>query len=178
MNLSFPTLKLSSPVLRGSAAALAVAVCASALTLAASRPAHTAGGPIPVNVANTVPTTDLDSPDQQPFQYTLSPSSITSNSATDSYTVPAGKRVVIDYYSAQLTQYPAGGYGYLYLITTVGGNTSYYKILPPQSTTVPTNQLTKIYADPGTAISALVVQSSGSSSGANVNLSGHYVTVR
>jgi hypothetical protein len=145
---------------------------------ASSRPAHTAGGQVPVTVANTVPTTDLDSPDQKPFQITLSPSSSTSNVGEDTYTVPAGKRVVIDYYSAELTEYPLGGYGYVYLITTVNGQTAYYKVIPPQSSAVPMNQLTKIYADPGTTITADSIESSETSSGGNIILSGHTVTVR
>ena len=149
------------------------------LGLFASRPAHTAGGPIPVSVANTpLATSDVDNPEQQPFQYQLSPNSTTSNSATDSYTVPAGKRVVIEYYSAQLTQYPSGGYGYVYLITTANGQNVYYKIIPPVASTVPVNQLTRIYADPGTQITGYVIQSSGTSCGASVILSGHYVTAK
>ena len=101
----------------------------AAVGLFASRPAHTAGGPIPVTVSNTVQNHDIDNPALQPFQVTLAPSG--ANPSTDSYTVPAGKRFVIEYYSAQLTQYPAGGYGYLYLITTAGGSTAYYKAVPP-----------------------------------------------
>ena len=65
----------------------------AAFGLFASRPAHTAGGPVPVTVANSsLATADLDDPDQQPFQVTLSPHSSTTNQATDTYTVPAGKR--------------------------------------------------------------------------------------
>jgi hypothetical protein len=110
-------------------------------------------------------------------QIELSPSSATSNSAQASYVVPAGKRLVIEYYSAQLTQYPSGGYGYLYLITTVGGNQAYYKAVPPVGSTVPVNQLTRIYADPGTQVLASVGQSSGTSCGGDIILSGHLVNV-
>jgi len=163
--------------LGGGLALLALLALLGGLGLFASRPAHTAGGPIPVTVSNTVQNRDLDNPALQPFQFTLAPSSNSSNSATDSYTVPAGKRVVLEYYSAQLTQYPLGGYGYMYLITTGGGNAAYYKAVPAVASTVPLNQLTRIYADPGTTIQASVTQSSGSSCGGVVILSGYLVNV-
>jgi hypothetical protein len=122
-----------------------------------------------------VPERDIDNPARQPFQYTLSPSSGTSSSATASYKVPAGKHLVIEYYSAQLTQYPSGGYAYMYLTTTAHGNTAYYKVIPPSASTAPLNQLTRIYADPGSTVAAQVVQSSGSSSGGSLILSGYFV---
>ena len=134
-----------------------------------------------VTVTNTfnkpVPERDFDNPARQPFQYTLSPSSGSSSTATDCYQVPAGKRLVIEYYSAQLTQYPSGGYAYMYLATTANGQLAYYKVIPPSSTTVPLNQLTRIYADPGSTVAAQVVQSSGTSSGGTVILSGYFVNV-
>ena len=65
------------------------------LGLFVSRPAHTAGGPIPVSVANTpLATTATDSPAKQPFQQTLV---ITSNGLYTKFaTVPVGKRLVIE----------------------------------------------------------------------------------
>ena len=143
--------------------------------LMSSRPARTAGGPIPVSVSNTIQNHDVDNPARQPFQFTLAPSSNVSNTATDSYTVPAGKRVVLEYYSAQLTEYPVGGYGYMYLITTGGGRTAYYKAVPVVASATPMNQVTRIYADPGTTIQASVTSSSGSSCGGNMILSGYFV---
>ncbi len=160
-------------------AGIGTAALLAGIGLVASRPAHTAGGPVPVTVANSpLATADLDDPDQQPFQITLSPSNSTFNSAIDLYTVPAGKRVVIDYYSTQLTQYPAGGYGYMYLITTAGGNEAFYRAISPIASTATFNQVTHIYADPGTTIQASVGQSSGTSCGGNIILSGHMVNVR
>jgi hypothetical protein len=111
-------------------------------------------------------------PSVQPVQLTLSPSSNSNYQATASYTVPAGRRLVIEYYSAQLTQFPVGGSGWVSLTTTVGGRTGTYKVVPPIASTVPYNQLTRIYADPGTFVRVTVVQSSGGSCGASVVLSG------
>jgi hypothetical protein len=153
-----------------------------ALTLVTTRPVRSTTTPVTdvlVTNGNSKPVhnSDIDNPAQQPFQWTLSPYSGTSNSADQTFVVPAGKRLVIEYYSAQLTQYPSGGYAYAYLTTVAGGQTAYYKVLPPQSTTVPTNQLTRIYADPGSTIDFSVTQSSGTSSGANIILSGYYVNI-
>lgn len=128
-------------------------------------------------LSKPVPERDFDNPARQPFQYTLSPNSGASSSATASYQVPAGKRLVIEYYSAQLTQYPSGGYAYMYLTTTVHGNTAYYKVIPPLASTTPLNQLTRLYADPGSMVTAQVTQSNGSSSGGIVILSGYFVNV-
>jgi hypothetical protein len=124
-----------------------------------------------------VPERDVDNPARQPFQHTLSPSSGVSSSATANYQVPPGKYLVIEFYQAQLTQYPSGGYGYMYLTTTAHGEAASYKVIPPSSTTAPLNQLTRIYADPGSTVSAQVTQSSGSSSGGNLILSGYFVNV-
>ncbi len=161
----------------GGSLALLAALAAVGL-FASSRPAHTAGGPIPVNVANTVQTQNVDNPDQQPFQVTLIPYSGTLSSSTDSFTVPAGKRAVIDYYSAQLRGVPTGDTGAATLITTVNKVTAYYPLIVLQSTPVPANQVPRIYADPGSTVTVLAQQFGPSnSSGAAVVLSGHYVDV-
>jgi hypothetical protein len=81
------------------------------LVVVSSRSGHSAGGAVPVQVTGTTVVSDTDNAARHPFQYDLSPSSSTSSSAIASYTVPAGKRLVIEYLSAQLTQYPSGGYG-------------------------------------------------------------------
>jgi hypothetical protein len=154
-------------------------VLAGAIVLITSRPASSTTGYSYVQVTNgttdPVPVKDLNSPAQQPIQFTLSPYSGVSNEAQASYTVPAGKRLVIEYYSAQLTQYPSGGYAYMYLDNTAGGNASSWKVIPPASTTVPVNQQTRMYADSGTAVVADVTQSSGTSCGGNLIVSGYLV---
>jgi hypothetical protein len=63
---------------------------------ASSRPAHTAGGPIPVSIANTVVNRDADGPAKQPFQmvYSLYFPGGTGNHTF--VTVPTGKRLVIE----------------------------------------------------------------------------------
>ncbi len=77
---------------------------------ASSRPARTAGGPVPVTVTNTVPvtalaplpTTSADAPAKQGVQSSanLFLSGSESFVTEDVYTVPAGKRLVIETVSA------------------------------------------------------------------------------
>jgi hypothetical protein len=157
----------------------AFVVLAGAIVLITSRPASSTTGfslvQVTNGIGNPVSVKDLNTPAQQPITFTLSPGSGVSSDAQDSYTVPAGKRLVIEYYSAQLTQYPSGGYAYMYLDNTAGGNTSYWKVIPPSSTTVPFNQQTRMYADTGTSVIAEVTQSSGTSCGGNLIVSGYLV---
>ena len=64
--------------------------------LAVSRPARSAGGPVPVTVANTVPTVDTESPAQQPHQEKITLVFNGSSTAYNFDSVPAGKRLVIE----------------------------------------------------------------------------------
>ncbi len=145
------------------------------LATRANAPTAAAASAAPVPATPPAGARAQEEPSTQPIQLTLSPSSNSSHQATATYTVPAGKRLVIEYYSAQLTQFPVGGSGCVSLSTTVGGRTGTYKVVPPIASTVPYNQLTRIYADPGTFVRAAVVQSSGGSCGASIVLSGHLV---
>src|SRR5580700_2319299 len=106
-------------------AASGLIVVLGAITLVTARPAKSvAGGPVPVVVNNAttqpVPNRDQDNPAQQPVQFTLLPSSLTSGSNAQYFQVPAGKRLVIDYYSAQ-AQDLTGGAVLLTLGTSAGG---------------------------------------------------------
>ena len=143
----------------------------------ASRPAHTAGGPIAVTVGNVVRSSNVDSPDQQPFQIVMAPHSNFSRFADEAYAVPPGKRLVIDYYTARLGEYPGGGYASVYLETTVGGENGFYPVVPAVASTAPYNQMTHICADPGTLLDVQVASSSGSSCNGAIVISGHFVDV-
>ncbi len=164
--------------LRNRLFATAVTIAALGVLVSTLAPrAKSAGGAVAVQVTGTTVVSDTDNAARHPFQIALSPSSTVSSSATDSYTVPAGKRLVIEYISCQLTQDPSGGYGYMYLVTTTGGNQEFYKVIPPISSTVPQNQLVRLYADPGTLVQADVIQSSGTSCGGLVLVSGYLVNL-
>jgi hypothetical protein len=147
---------------------------------ASSRPAHTAGGPIPVNIANVpLPTTPtaLAAP-TQPFQHTFQIVSGGSARISESITVPLHKRLVIEYVSASLNELPAAG-GSIDLQTTAGGEQVYYYLTDTIQDFNKRNQSVRIYADPGTTVTVEAV--SGDFQPANVGtdteISGYYVDV-
>lgn len=162
-------------------AAASLSLLAANLMLITTRNSHAGGtppAPIPVTVSNSsLNIRDIDNGALQPVTISLSPNSASSTSATDSFTVPAGKRLVIEFVSASNTQYNAGGAATEYLITTVGGNQAYFRIVNTVASTATVNMPVKIYADPGTQVSALEQQLGGSSCGGIMNISGHYVNV-
>jgi hypothetical protein len=89
------TINLSRP-----RAAQCLAVVCGLATMSMAAPAWAAHGATPVTVENPttspVPTTDVDNLALQPFQKNLLPHSSTSSQATDTFTVPPGKRLVIE----------------------------------------------------------------------------------
>ena len=107
----------------------------ASLALFASRPAHTAGGPIPVSVANTpLATRSEDSEVRQPFQTEIPFFQGTTSGFSDfgSFTVPAGKELVIQSV-AGLAYAPNSTKAFLKITTTAGGTqvTHYAGILSP-----------------------------------------------
>ena len=89
----------------------AAAFVAGVGLFAASRPAHSTGGPVPVAVTNTVTNQDRDSPARQPVEVStliFSPSASSMGSLV--YAVPAGKRLVVE--SMSLVGGGGGGVSY------------------------------------------------------------------
>jgi len=120
---------------------------------------------------------DVDEGALQPFQASLLPHSSNAGQATDYFTVPAGKRLVIEYYSAQ-AQDLTGGFAAMVLTTVVGSSVVSYIIYVNANTTNQLNQMTKIYADPGTVVQAFAFNASPATScGGVINISGHLVNV-
>ena len=98
----------------------ALAGLLAGLGLFASRPAHTAGGPIPVSVANTpLATTDTTVAGRTPFS-TRMDLTFVNGSASGTVTVPAGKRLVLTYVSAD-AGVKVGAHVLLDLATVSGG---------------------------------------------------------
>jgi len=157
----------------------AVIVFSGAIVLITSRPASSTVGYSLVQVTNgsasAIPVRDLNTAAQEPIQFALTPHSSTSKTAIFSYTVPVNKRLVIEYYAATLTQFPQGGYANVYLQTSIGISTNYWVVIPNSTTFVPFNQMTRMYADPGTDVIAQVTSSSGTSCGALVNMTGYLI---
>ncbi len=89
--------------------------------LFASRPAHTAGGPVPVFVANTVQNRDVDNSARQPF-HTESIIGFNGSSANQVLTqVPAGKRLVIESLTAEYNNSPVNSYSIILEGDTASG---------------------------------------------------------
>ena len=165
-------MNLSSRTLRGAAAALGVAVCASALTLAASRPAQTAGGPIPVTVAAAVPLRDADNAARQPFQasvvYVLGVGTnegvVDTAGGYSDIAVPAGKRLVIQTVSTSVFNPVVGNVLQGTIQPTAGAVLGSYALPAVTANGTPfpgvTQSLT-LYADPSTPITFSATRKSG-----------------
>ena len=152
----------------------------AAIGLIASRPARTAGGPVPVSVTNAV--VDRDSPTRQPVAVTTlihSPDASTSNNPV--YDVPAGKRLVVE--SMSLIGGGGNGVSYSCLVRNVAS--------PPTSTSFATlstgvvtadvatvTQPMRLHAEPGSKI-VVDIYTRGVTGGfdANISLSGYLVDV-
>ena len=136
--------------------------------------------PVPTAIVNPstspVPTTDVNEPALQPFQATLFPHSSTSNQATDTVTVPTGKRLVIEYYSSQAQDLTGGAAG-MVLTTTAGGNLVQYIVYVNANNTNQVNQTARIYADPGSTVEAFAFNANSSSTAGFVTVSGHLVNL-
>ena len=113
----------------------------------------------------------------QPIQFNLFPHSSTNGQNAVYFNVPPGKRLVIEYYSAQAQDLSGGAAG-LTIGTTANGNFVSYIVYVNKTDTNAVNQITRIYADPGTVVQAFAFNAGGASScGATINFSGHLVDV-
>lgn len=105
-----------------------LALVAGVGLFASSRPAHTAGGPVPVSVANTpLATTAADNLALQSVTITNELSNATPGGKASStfYTVPTGKRLVVDYVSSGAA-IPNDTNRYSLFVATFRGNVAQY----------------------------------------------------
>ena len=153
------------------------------LGLLASRPAHTAGGPVPVAVTNT-PLSVADISVRQPFQ------EFDSIRIPDGKTfangnlipVPSGKRLVIQMVSVWRSGVLTPGQGIRTFVgCTVNGQINFYPLpfVPTDETTAPgAMQAVTLYADPGTGLEVNVFRSGSSGEERDyVSVSGYLVDV-
>ena len=130
----------------------------------------------PLGVALPLVIRDSDNPARQPFQFSGS----STSSGVIVVTVPAGKRLVIEYISGSQSVTNGSGRGFFSaLITTQTGNTVSKHIVPPTSfdsrgtfTDYHVSQPLRMYLDTGQQLRILFNADSFSSS---VNLTGHYI---
>lgn len=134
---------------------------------------------------NPVPTRDVDNPARQPFQIGLGISVANGNlTANGSFTVPAGKQLVIEFVSAlaaissgqKLTlQFSTTGGGApvaftlpAFLQGTFGGTVDDYAVA----------QQMRVYADPGTSVQFVLTQNNTTAGAlADIGVSGYLVNV-
>ena len=147
--------------------------------LAASRPARTAGGPIAVTVANTPLRVSDPEAARTPFQHTFQTEAPSGTRTSESITVPAHKRLVIEYVSASLNEYPPGVGGTAYLVTDAGGETVYYYTVSHAQDFNKRSQSVHIYADPGTTLTVGAVSDNFVTPqiGTDTEISGYLVDV-
>lgn len=141
-------------------------------------------------VANTadepVPTRDVDNPAREPFQrFLVEQLNDGEFSAGDrvSFSVPAGKRLVIEYVSL-LSVVPTGQKLRVKIDAFAGGHGSHQLTLSGEGSfqggrdDYKASHLTRIYADPGTDVFIRVARNSTSGiAGINASVSGYLVDV-
>jgi len=117
-----------------------------------------------VNVANTPTVQDRDNPARQPFQASFTVGfPIGSFQATETITVPAAKRFVIEYISVG----PGRDLTQVTITTIVNGNGALSTLMllqqPNQeffpATFLGASQTVRLYADPGTSVSCKIFRS-------------------
>jgi len=114
----------------------------------------------PLGVASPLMVRDLDNPARQPAQATATCSPSANDPrfcATTVYTVPAGKRLVIEFVAMRARGIPVGTAARLEIITIAGGQEAIFDF--PFSAPVPESfgegniaQVVRIYADAGTRV--------------------------
>lgn len=148
------------------------------LGLMASRPAHTAGGPVPVTVTNSplyAVTQASDDPARQPVSVTQR----LFGAPIILYTVPAGKRLVVEYISTTASQsLDANGYNFV-VSASQGGQIQdvSFNELPDAAPYSAASQNVRLYADAGTDVNVSVYSSQKNQTDVSFTLIGHLVDV-
>jgi hypothetical protein len=137
-----------------------------AVGLVSSRPAHTAGGPVPVTVANSplnVQNHDADNAARQPFQastqYVIPAGKYlgaldTANNYAD-IVIPSGKRLVVQTVSEYIVQSSTGQVYKTFILPLSDGIRSAYALpgVIPDGTSLPgVTQSMTLYAEPGSTL--------------------------
>ena len=174
-----PMTTLTSRLLAGFSSLVLLA----AVGLFASRPAHTAGGPVPVTISNTIRTQDVDNAARQPFQIEIPFVSNSANSSS-SFPVPSGKQLVLENISA-LTYTPSDPVVEVVVSTTVGEQTvrqdvGFASTLSKGFRVMPVVPV-RLYADGGSTVTVTTVRNTSipsySGYGNVVKLSGYLVNI-
>ena len=146
--------------------------------LFASRPAHTAGGPVPVAVTNTplyAVTRASDDPARQPVSITVE----LDGTPTGIYQVPAGKRLVVEYIAGTAARSnDANSYNFLVTVEQGGQNqNASFNELPDTAPYSAASQNVRLYADPSTDVFVSVFSNNKNTTDVSFTLVGHLVDV-
>ena len=156
---------------------------------AAAAPASGPGVTVNNTDSNPVPVRDVENPARQPFQQELflsTPDGLLG--ATEQFTVPSGKRLVIEFVSFSMT-WPGGQVttrAFINVCNASGNSCPASSYLPAsfQATEFGGSEFfvasspTRLYADPGTVVSAAVRRNVTAGEGlATVAISGYLVDV-
>ena len=176
------TLRSSTPRLLAGFGTVALlgAVC-----LVSSRPAHTAGGPIAVSVANIpLATTPTDNPAKQGFQFEAEVYMDTAvrQNGMQIYTIPPGKRLVIDSVNSATSTRNDGNHCSIHYAVSGGldynKGQSYFNQVPDGSPFSVGVSHTQLYADAGDKIFLQVDRTEyGDSTYISVTFTGHFVDI-
>ena len=144
---------------------------------ASSRPAHTAGGPVPVTVANSsLVVTDADAA-RQSINGTVVLSGTTFSAPSGTlYTVPANKRLVIETLYAVGGRNDANSYS-LEVDTTKNGALfqTFLNLLPTGASYPAVTQPLRLYVEPGTSVTAFAQGNGHNAVFVGLSFTGHLV---
>ena len=156
---------------------LALLALVAGVGLFASRPARTAGGPIPVTVANpSLAVTDADAARQAVTGHLLLFGPVFSSPSGTLYTVPADKRLVIETVSASSNRNDANSYT-IEVDTTTGGmlDQTFLTLLPNSALYSTVAQPLRLYADPGSMVQVITQNNGHNAPLTGVAFAGHLV---
>ena len=148
----------------------------AAIGLFASRPAHTAGGPVPVAVTNTsLAVTDADAARQA-----VSGTLILTDSASNGtlFTIPSDKRLVMETVSIIGNRFDANTYT-IEVDTTQGGafRQICLNLLPNGAPSPALTQPLRLYGDPGTQVKVFASSDGREAKYVGVSFFGHLVNL-
>jgi hypothetical protein len=138
----------------------------------------------PLGVALPLEVRDPDNPARQPVQASISCTISNRFCTSDILTVPAGKRLVIEYASVQMQVNDPGRVGFFELTTRVNGTNVIHQLTMSQPSVgtlgdaeATVGQQVRIYADPGTIVSGAGRLDANSTGSFRFRISGHYVDI-
>ena len=173
--MTTPLLSLSSQLGSRLLAGVGTLTLLAAIGLFASRPARTAGGPVPVSNPSLA-TTDADAARQAVTGNLILSGPVFSSPSGILYTVPASKRLVIETVSAISGRNDANAYT-IEVDTITGGvlDQTFVTLLPNSALYSTLAQPLRLYADPGSTIQVIAQNNGHNAPFTVLSFAGHLV---